>query len=170
MASATNNCALLLDFGKINSELYQYEAVRSIGLPPAKDLSQFAPSQGIFVTKRDGQGRPTEGFIRVLSDNPNQIVEVTGDFNNFGLSGRIKLNLDSDPRYVVGTIPLFHGMQYRLVFDGKEQIDPAGLVQSTPDFNQKMYGKNDQYLNSVFWDIEGVAKYTAKNQRGRGYF
>src|ERR1700722_8837217 len=140
----------------VPADLTQYELIRDLTLQPSADIKTFAPSQGVFVTKRDSQNRPIEAFIRVLSDNPNNVIEVTGDFNNWGATPNVRLQPDQDPRFVVGTLPnIFHGMQYRLVLNGRQVIDPGALVQMTPEFSQKMYGKPDPFLNSVFWDIEG---------------
>jgi len=157
-------CGSLVRMDKIPSQLQDYELIRDLTLKPTADLKSFAPSQGIFVTKRDDQGRPIEAFIRVLSDNPNNVIEVKGDFNNWGANGMVRLHPDSDPHYVIGTLTnISQAMQYRLVVNGQELIDPAALVQTTPEFDQKMYGRSDQFLNSVFWDIEGLGKYTAQS-------
>ncbi len=161
-----NNLLSPLNMELVLPDLKQYELIRILDLKPAKDFKNFAPAEGIFVTQRDGQGHATEATIRVLADNPNEVVEVVGDFNSWGLHGTLHLHPDpADPRYVIGNMTnIFHGMQYRLLINGQQLIDPAALVQATPEFNLKMKGNAEPYLNSAFWDIEGQGKYIPKSK------
>src|SRR5579884_2644607 len=105
-----------MNFDQLAPELNQYEFARDLTLKPTKNIQNFSPAEGIFVTKRDGAGHPVEALIRVLADNPHDQIEVIGEFNNWGRGEKVFLHPDSDPQYFVGHLKnIFHGMQYLLV-------------------------------------------------------
>ncbi len=163
--SAANVCADLFKSNpvKVPPHLEWYEAARVIGLKPTKDISKFVSQTGFTVTQRNKNGEPTEVFLRVLSDNSNNKIEVIGDFNKWGVSG-ITVLRDEGNGYFSGRISgIKHLDQYRLRVNGRDSVDLAGLVFATAEFNQKV-GRNGSDLNSVFWDIDGVGKYELKNK------
>lgn len=132
--------------------IQRYEAWRIQGLAAAKDCKAFKPEEGLFVTKRDASGNAVEGTLRVLSDNPGNDVWVVGDFNQWGAAK----TEDDHLKPVAGT-PYFegkvralkHGMQYRILLNGKQVLDPAAL----------MYTPAPDFLNGVFWDFDRPGAY-----------
>lgn len=142
-------------------QLSWYESLFIIDQKPTANIENFSPQQGIFVNRRDESGQPLEATIRVLVDNPDARVEVIGDFNNWGNSGKVLLQRDQDPVYYWGRIQgLKHGDQYRILVNDQQRLDPSSMAYSTPQLNQKTGRGSADYLNSTFWDIEGKGRYS----------
>lgn len=136
--------------------LARYEATRIRGLQPTQSCSAFKPEQGIFVTKREA-GEAVEGKIRVLSDNPNNEIYVIGDFNQWGAAKTPddKLTKVEGSPYFEGKVrSLRHKMQYRLLVNGEQLLDPAATVFTTESFlRENGLSYSPAYLNAVFWDF-----------------
>ncbi len=159
-----NSAVRVTDAAAHNKALAEqnYEAIRVIGLKPTKDLKEFIPKQGISVAQRDGDGRPSHVVIRVLAGYPNAEIFVIGDFNDWGERDLDRYKLEQVEQnqfgtYYEGDIPgIKHGMQYRLLVDGQQLLDPAGHLLTTPEYFDLVGLKSEQpYLNCVFWDFEG---------------
>lgn len=137
--------------------LKDYEVTRIKGLAAAKQCESYQSETGIFVTKRDAQGNALEGKIRVLSDNPNNKIEILADFNGWGESktpeDKLK-RVDGTPYYEGKIRKLSHKMQYRLLVNGEQLLDPSANQFTTESFFQENgLPSNPAYLNSVFWDF-----------------
>lgn len=146
--------------------LWRYAAIQKY-FQTATDPAQFQAETG-FTVKRDAKtGEATEVTIRVLTDNPGSHIQVIGDFNNWG-HGQPPVELHVDPTntaYHTGVIPgLKHGMQYRLVENGEERIDPSAKQFTTPEFMARFHPGEQPFLNSIFWDIDHPGAYQMKHQ------
>jgi 1,4-alpha-glucan branching enzyme len=138
-----------------------YEATRVLSLRPTRALSEFEAQTGIRVTARDAQGQPTEAVIRVLSDNPGNRIQIVGDFNGWSARPEDELKpVPGTPYFEARVSGLKHGMQYRLVLNGRQVLDPAAALYTPED-----------HLNSVFWDFGRPGAYKMKTRgvdlRGR---
>ena len=146
-----------------SESLARYEVIRDLGLNPTLDIHGFRAQTGIFVTKRDAQGNPVEGTLRVLSDNPKNDIRVIGDHNTWGAHASETDTLHSvpgTPYYETTIKPLSNAMEYRLVVNGRQLIDPSATTFTTPEYREKMHGSaNPAYLNSVFWDHDRPGAY-----------
>lgn len=140
------------------SDLNRYEAFKDITLKPTKQFTDFHPQQGISVTSRDPQGNPLTGKIRVLSQNPNDKIYIIGEWNGWGagLKDEDILKPIAGTSYFETSLKLKHKMEYRLLVNGQQVIDPAADVYTTPEYYFKTSGKQDSHLNCVFWDHEGA--------------
>ncbi len=142
------------------NRLGSYEAIRILGLEPIKQFSDFRAQTGIFVVTRDGSGNAEKVLIRVLVDNLNCDIRIIGDFNEWGkklLPEHILKPVENSPYYETMFSGLVHGMQYRLLVNGQQLLDPSATL-FTP-LNQA----GIPYLNSVFWDFERPNAYLRKN-------
>lgn len=141
----------ILNSSPWNNELYRYETIRRNWLNPEKDFAHFFPVHTMWVTERDGNGHATRGRIQVLSDNPNQSIAVLSAANDWGkqLTAEDYLKpVDGGPYFQGEVRGLHHGMEYRLLVNGEQRIDPAATIYST-----------GQFLNSVFWDFDRPEAY-----------
>ena len=138
------------------TDLSRYEAIRDLDLTPAADLSAFHSQTGIMVTKRDALGNPMEGILRVLSDNPGNDIRIIGDHNAWGAracDGDRLHSVPGTPYYETTIKPLSNAMEYRLVVNGKQLVDPSAATYTTPEYHERVHGSADPaYFNSVFWD------------------
>lgn len=150
-----------------NSDLNFYEAQRIVGLKPTKNFDQFAARTGIRVTKRDNQGHAVEGEITVLSDNTKNKIVLIADFNNWGKNVQPADELkpvQGTPYYRAKIRSLKHRMEYRLLLNGKQVLDPAASMYTTPDYYAGTgRGNGPAYFNAVFWDLEHPDRYHLKN-------
>ncbi len=136
-----------------------YEFTRTASLKPTRDWKDFQSQEGIRVTERDSNGNAIKGVIRVLVDNPSAKVAFVCA-RDCGASGRIELEADpQDNRYMQAKLFLRHGMQYRLEFQGRQLLDPAANLFTTPGFNSKFNGNSEAFLNSSFWDLDRPGAY-----------
>ena len=128
------------------------------GMPLSSPNSceKFSSNTGIRVTRRE-HGRAVEGIIRVLGGKPGMELYVIGPFNQWGQqktpSDRL-LWIPGTPYYEGRIRQLQHGMEYRLLADGKSLIDPSavGFTQS-PDM-----------LNSIFWDFSHPDAFSSESK------
>lgn len=167
-------CARANDFfgcliGQIEEQRSFYEATRVKDLAPAARIEDFQPQTGIF-TKHAPDGSLLEARMRVLTDNPGDRLFVVGDFNGWGngLTPEQMAPYELKPvpgtRYHEGVIPgLKHGDRYRLLLNGRQVIDPSAAAYTTGGFTKKFYGKQDDHLNSVFWDFDRPGAYRMRN-------
>ena len=57
--------------------------------------------------------------------------------------------------YYEAVIDVRHGMEYRLVLNGKQVIDLAADGMTTPEYYEMTRsGTDPPHLNSVFWDFD----------------
>jgi 1,4-alpha-glucan branching enzyme len=153
------------DSGKRNPayDIDFYEFSRTASLAPTRDWKDFASKQGIRITQRDGQGNATRGEIRVLTDNPKAKVAFAC-VGKCREPGRVELKPDpADAHYMIGSVAVNHGMQYRLEFNGRQVLDPAANLFTTPGFNAKFNGNSDAFLNSAFWDLDRPDAYRPRS-------
>lgn len=110
-----------------------------------KQCADFKSQTGVRVTKRE-RGLAVAGAIRVLVGRSDLDIYVIGAFNDWGKrkteADRL-LPIAGTPYYEGKIRNLAHAMEYRLLVNGKERLDPAAL-SFTPAPNK---------LNSVFWDF-----------------
>lgn len=167
-ASGTNDADGAEAGGAANDSLERYEAIRIRNLQATQSCSAFKPEQGIFVTQRQ-DGQAVEGKIRVLSDNPNNEIYIVADYNEWGATKTAadKLTRVDGTPYFEGKVRLLkHKMQYRLLVNGVQLLDPAATVFTTPSFFQENgLPASPAYLNSVFWDFDrpGAFKMTTSS-------
>ena len=110
-------------------ELARYENTRVLSLDAAAPIENFRGQTGISVLERDGNGHAIKGKIRVLVDNSHSSIAVIGPFNDWGRALRPEdfLKPIADTPYFEGEIRgLRHGMEYRLLENGEQRIDPGG--------------------------------------------
>jgi 1,4-alpha-glucan branching enzyme len=130
---------------------FTYEAERILDLAPTKQCSAFTSQTGIRVTRREG-GRAVEGVIRVLVGRPGADIYVVSELNGWGArkAPEDKLHPVAGTPYYEGKLrQLTHGMEYRLLVDGEERLDPAAAA----------FTHAPAVLNSVFWDFEREAAF-----------
>lgn len=150
---------ILVDGGRDRDWLKQFAMIRALDKAPTRSLEDFRPQVGLEVTRRDEQDRPIEGRIRVLSDNSGNQISILADFNGWGRSMTSADHL----RPVHGT-PYFEGrvrelhdaMEYRLLLNGRQVLDPAAVQFSTPEMIERFRLGATPYLNSVFSDLNGM--------------
>ncbi|MCC6276590.1 MAG: hypothetical protein IT289_01600 [Oligoflexia bacterium] len=144
-------------FRMSNLQNDSYEATRTIGLKPTKQIKKFQPQTGIRVTKRNSNGAPIEIRLRVLSDNPQNQIGVIGDFNQWDSNRIVWLKPEPNSPYFSATLVGWRsGDQYRLVLNGEQVLDPSAAVYSSKPFNSKS-GREGEFLNSIFWDLDQIA-------------
>jgi 1,4-alpha-glucan branching enzyme len=144
--------------GAADTALTRYEQTRIRGLAATKSCGSFQAQEGITVTRRDAQGKALEGKIRVLVDNPASEIFIVAGYNEWGAAkteeDRLR-RVDSSPYYEGKIRSLSHKMEYRLLVNGAQLLDPASPVYSTASFREENgHDPNPAYLNSVFWDFE----------------
>jgi 1,4-alpha-glucan branching enzyme len=130
---------------------FTYEAQRILDLTAAKQCSAFVSQTGIRVTRREG-GRAVEGVIRVLVGRPGADIYVISERNAWGArkTREDKLHPVAGTPYYEGKLrQLSHGMEYRLLVDGEQRLDPAAVA----------FTHAPAALNSVFWDFEREAAF-----------
>ncbi|OFZ54717.1 MAG: hypothetical protein A2428_16005 [Bdellovibrionales bacterium RIFOXYC1_FULL_54_43] len=130
-----------------------------------RPLSEFQPEQRIRVTRRNSRGEAVRGKIRVLVDHPTADIHIIADFNDWGkkLTAADRLRPIPDTPYYEGDVrTLKHGMQYRLLVNGQEVFDPTSSTITTPQLFKKLTGREEDHLNSVFWDSERPGGYRFK--------
>ena len=139
------------------SELLYYQAIQD--LDPAfkgKNPEKFKPSVGVEPVANGA-------VIKLLIENPHAEVAVVGDFNGWDHKTAVKLKPQKDGIYFVGFIPgLKHKMQYRILFNGKELLDPSATTYSSFEYNDRTGRPGDHHFNSVFWDFSGEGRYDFK--------
>lgn len=134
-------------------DLERYEATRILNLPDGENIANFRAQTGISVTERDGNGEATRGKLRLLVDNPGSSVAVIGPFNDWGKSIRPEDHLrpiEGTPYFEGEIRGLRHGMEYRLIENGQQRIDPGATTFTGP---------SSPYLNSIFWDFDRPGAY-----------
>jgi 1,4-alpha-glucan branching enzyme len=172
LAFLTTNCRTpgskagasgILTSGGNSQGLAFYEATRILNLKPEKSCRDFKAQVGITVTRRDGQAQAKAGRIRVLSDNPNNEIYIIYAGNEWG-----EKKTDADRLLPVANSPFFegsiqdlkHGMEYRLLVNNKQLLDPAALLYTTPSYYKKIGDpRSTPFLNSVFWDFDRPEAY-----------
>lgn len=121
-----------------------------------KLCSEFKSQTGVRVTRRE-QGAAVEGAIRVLGGRSGLEIYVIGPFNGWGKykseADRL-LPIAGTPYYEGKFRQLAHGMEYRLLIDGSERIDPAA----------SSFTPAPQKLNSVFWDFARASAFQPRTQ------
>lgn len=134
-------------------ELARYEHTRVLSLDAAERIETFLSQTGIKVIERDGNGEATRAKIRVLVDHPHSVVTVIGPFNDWGRALRPEDTLrhvEGSPYFEGEIRGLRHGMEYRLLENGRSRIDPGATTFSD---------QRSPYLNSIFWDFERPGAY-----------
>ncbi len=130
-----------------------YELWASSFKSPTRDLNAFQAQTGIQVTQLDSQGIAVEARIRVLSDNPGNHIQLVGDFNNWGTA--IELHPVAGTPYYEGTLlnpkP---NMQYRLVVNGEQRLDPSAEAIASPEYDQKLGRPGSPGLNSIYTGMD----------------
>ncbi len=159
VATEPKNCEDLLKNRALIAELTHplsryvegYEATRVLSLLPTKRLADYQAATGLSVVSRDPSGEPGEVLVRVLSDNPGNDIQIIGEFNDWGISLRPQdrlMPVRNSPYYQARITGLKHGMEYRLLVNGKQLLDPSAALFTSQD-----------HLNSVFWDFERAGAY-----------
>ena len=144
-AACTTSNGKKINSGERHGNLANLANNYGMPLSSPNSCEKFSSNTGIRVTRRE-HGRAVEGIIRVLGGKPGMELYVIGPFNQWGQqktpSDRL-LWIPGTPYYEGRIRQLQHGMEYRLLADGKSLIDPSavGFTQS-PDM-----------LNSIFWDF-----------------
>ncbi len=141
-----------------HEELVRYESTRVLNLPAKKWIETYEAQTGLDVVERDGAGNATLAKIRVLSDNAGNRIRVVSDRNGWG---EILEELQPVPGtpYFEGTIRVRHGMEYRLVLNGHQVIDPSSDTFATYEFNEVVGKSGTAFLNSVYWDFDRPEAY-----------
>lgn len=135
---------------KDGTDLSNYEAYRVLGLKPTRSWSHYHARTGW-----DRRGDNTPPRLRVLVDNPHADVRIVGDFNGWNRDQAPKLRPVAGTPYAEVEVPAMkHGMEYRLLVDGQERLDPAAPLFTTPEYVKKVSGRDSNYLNSVYWDYD----------------
>ena len=163
-AAGTNprNCEMLLNSSR---HVEGYEATRVLSLTPTKSLGEYNSSTGLSVVSRNANGEPNTVLVRVLSDNAGNDIRIIGEFNAWGETIRPEDRLTAvanSPYYEARVTGLKHGMQYRLLLNGKQLLDPAADLYSSRGLLEKLGKNSERFLNSVFWDFDRPAAYKMK--------
>src|SRR5690606_8898935 len=91
-----------------------------------------------------------------------------GPFNSWGNALRPEdtlLPVSGTPYYATVVKDLKHLMQYRLLVNGSQRLDPAARFFTTPDFLKKFGLKQEQpFLNCVFWDFGRPGAYRMRTK------
>lgn len=138
--------------------LKNYEAFRVLDLKATKSWDHFHARTGW-----DRRGPASPPRLRVLVDNPQADVRIVGDFNGWNKDGALKLRHVAGTPYAEVEVPAMkHGMEYRLLVDGRETLDPAAPLFTTPEYVKKVSGRDSNYLNSVYWDYDAPGRARAR--------
>lgn len=142
-------------------ELYRYENTRVLHLAPQKPIETFRPETGLEVVRRDGSGLAVEARLRVLSDNPGNRIQVLSELNGWGLrpTAADELRPVAGTPYFEGVVPVRHGMEYRLLLNGQQVLDPSAEMFMTAEYAASVGKPGQAFLNSVFWDFDRPGAY-----------
>jgi 1,4-alpha-glucan branching enzyme len=145
-------------------ELARYEATRILELSPTQDIKGFRPQTGFEVLERNGEGNATRARLRVLSDNPGNRIQILSELNGWGADLRPEDELRPVPGtpYFEGEVRVRHGMEYRLLLNGRQVLDPAADTYSTAELNEAAGKSGYPYLNSLFWDFDRPGAYRSQ--------
>ena len=133
-------CNLVFGAGstaRLNSELERYESAHGLTLPVKGRAVER--EHGWKVTARDGQGRATKARLDILVDNVGYDgqVFVVGPFNSWGKNIRPgdALHPVAGKQHIFsGEIDgIVHGMQYRILLNGKQVLDPTAQMYTTKE-------------------------------------
>ena len=118
-------------------ELGRYETTRILTLGPQKPIDSFRPETGADIVRRDAEGNATEARLRVLSDNPGNRIQVVSELNGWGLRASPSDELRPVPGtpYFEGVVPVRHGMEYRLLLNGTQVLDPSAEMHTTAEYS-----------------------------------
>lgn len=142
---------------------YAFHDWLQAGEAPTKELTRFVPSVGVKVANRDSSGRPLDGVIRVLSDNPGNQIAIIADYNDWGrkLHPADFLHPIEGTPYFEGKIRQLHeGMEYRLLLNGRQVIDPSAVQYTSSEQIRNSRAGDPAFLNSIFYDLEAMPHQT----------
>ena len=133
-------------------DLAQYEAIRVLRLKQEEPIEFSRPAEGFTVTERDNNGRAMRAKFRVLSDNPDNKISFLYIENGQTIIGP-ELTQDKDePAFFQTEVEVMHGMEYALLLNNRQVIDPAAETSSP----------RPKPLNSRWWDHDDPHGYQMK--------
>ncbi len=148
-----------------NSDLEIFDNARAVETQMV--AGGAAHDHGWRILTRDAAGNATSARLRVLVDNPgydNQLF-VIGPFNNWGKNLRPSDALhpanDTPGIFSADVTGIADGMQYRLLLNGQQVLDPTAKMYNTIEYASRI-GSSDIHLNSIFWDGEAPGRYQSK--------
>ncbi|MFP4190096.1 MAG: alpha-amylase family glycosyl hydrolase [Candidatus Woesearchaeota archaeon] len=131
--------------------LYQWEEL--IDKEPEKNIMDWHSEFGPSVLDREADGRARKVKVSLLLDNPETMVYLVGDFNDWGRNTGSRYLLEHDENSIFATIitdELKHGARYKFLVNGAYRQDPAGHFF-------------DDEGNTIFWDFDDPTAYRQKH-------